>query len=191
MHSKASILSTLDATRSVGSPKLFFHDPTSAPPHYTGSKRKPTNAETNKLVFGDIFFSQSAKESEGKAENVTNEKSNDQVTLSNAPASGTSAMSCEQIVSVAPTLPDKAPPTMTFDEAQSVLNETDIDKIFEVYNATTSQLLTTGFEDISRPYDAAIRLNKELEQFQHSMDSDLLHLGKRRRESSDAVEKLR
>jgi hypothetical protein len=189
MHSKASILSTLESSRSVGSPKLFFHDPTSAPPQYTGSKRKQSNSDTNKLVFGDIFFSQSAKESEGKAEHVTSEKSNDQIC--NVPASSTTAISCEPVASVTPTLSEKVSPTMALDEAQSILNETDIDKIFEVYNATASQLLTMGFEEISRPYDAAIRLNKELEQFQHNMDSDLLHLGKRRRESSEAVEKLR
>lgn len=183
MHGKANILSNLESGRSVGSPKLFFHDPTSGSSHYTGNKRKQSNPDvSNKLVFGDLFFSQSGKEVEGKTEAVLHEKPNDGNTTTTAD---------EQATIVTPTLSEKLLSTMSFEEALSVLNETDIDKIFELYNATASQLLTSGFEDISRPYDVAMRLNKELEQFQTGMDSDLSQLGKRRRESSEAVEKLR
>lgn len=80
---------------------------------------------------------------------------------------------------------------MTVAEAENYLAQHDIEKIFENYNSRVAQLLSNSFDIISTSYDKALQLNCEMKEFNEKVQQELVHLGKRKRDSSEAVEILR
>lgn len=184
------------------SSKFFFSDPHIVSTQPTVSEKKKTikgtsgtsfvpigtknDGETNKSPFSEGIFGLSSETKNDSFSFLASTISFDQnlnpnieTGIEDYTTSGNSAsvISVDDLFSVK--------------EAEEYLKSSDIDKIFESYNNSASQLLTSSFDSISRPYDTALKLNNDLIEFQSSANTELIRLGKRKRESSEAVEILR